>query len=281
MQSGQASGAAVAGPLSSVLSSDPLIIPITIHQNHTSTLRTSVSTHALVDSGASGNFIDTSFAKKHLLVFELKLEPTSLYVIDGRPIESGLVTHFCDVDLDLQGMTKSTHLDATQLGTYPVILGMPWLRKQNPMIDWRRNCIVPHDPQTPGGTLNIKGLSFVPSASVPQAPGYDISWIESHEMQIDAKQPDSIVGTLLYDPVARAVISATSDQPGTFPENIPDSEDYKQELLKKVPSQYHDQLSVSKRPILCHPIGHMICRSRWKKARRLLMVLSTLCRLWS
>jgi len=62
-------------------------------------------------------------------------------------------------------------------------------------------------------------------------------------MLIDGKDPESVVGAVLYDPVRRDVISGTSDTVATFPENIPDSPEYKAELLKKVPDQYHDLLS--------------------------------------
>ena len=53
-----------------------------------------ISTHVLVDCGATGfAFIDEEFARGHNFpLFKLK-KPRCLEVIDGRPIESGLITH--------------------------------------------------------------------------------------------------------------------------------------------------------------------------------------------
>jgi len=36
----------------------------------------------------------------------------------------------------VQGHTKFIQLDITVLGTYAVILGMPWLKTYNPQINW-------------------------------------------------------------------------------------------------------------------------------------------------
>ena len=132
-------------------------------------------------------------SRAHHLALDLKEEPTSLFVIDGRPIASGAVTHTCRIDLDLSGVIKTISLDATQLGTYPIILGMPWLRKQNPLVDWRRNRVVLHSPEQGTGAVLLKGLSFVPSASVPLAKGFDIGWMDSHQMLVDSKDPDTVV----------------------------------------------------------------------------------------
>ena len=57
-------------------------------------------THALVDSGATGYaFADELYVRDHNLpLFKLK-QPRRLEVIDGRPVESGDITHLTNVTL--------------------------------------------------------------------------------------------------------------------------------------------------------------------------------------
>ena len=63
-----------------------------------------ISTYALVDCGAIGfAFIDEEFACGHNFpLFKLK-KPRCLEVIDGRPIESGLITHMTNLRMSIAG----------------------------------------------------------------------------------------------------------------------------------------------------------------------------------
>ena len=67
-------------------------------------------THALVDCDATGYaFIDEDFARHHnLSLYRLKT-PRSLEVIDGRPIESGNVTHLTKLLGQLINTRKPFH----------------------------------------------------------------------------------------------------------------------------------------------------------------------------
>ena len=54
-----------------------------------------IPTHALVDNGATGYvFIDKDFARQHQLPLTPLRNTRQLEVIDGRPVSSGLITHF-------------------------------------------------------------------------------------------------------------------------------------------------------------------------------------------
>lgn len=94
-------------------------------------------TFALVDSGASGSCVSETFARRHSLPKRLKDVPTPVMAVDDRPIASGLVTH--DVVTQL---TVEQHSEIISLGvvsvSYPVILGLDWLRRHNPHVDWER-----------------------------------------------------------------------------------------------------------------------------------------------
>ena len=99
---------------------------------------TKTPTEALIDSGATGlAFIDEGFAEKHQLPRYALKKPRSLEVIDGRTIESGVITEIVRVTLVVNKHTEDLCAFVTKLGHYPVVLGIPWLRQHNPTINWR------------------------------------------------------------------------------------------------------------------------------------------------
>ena len=89
-----------------------------------------VHTYTLIDCGATGySFIDEDFARQHRITkFQLK-KPRIVEVIDGRPISSGDITYLAKVTLSIHDHHKILPMLITALGYYPVILGVPWLRK--------------------------------------------------------------------------------------------------------------------------------------------------------
>lgn len=94
-------------------------------------------TFALLDSGATSSFINQTLVTENNLPSIKKKEPRILEVIDGRPISSGNVTHETPpVLLTIGAHSETLVLDVVQLGHYPVILGVPWLKKHNPHIYW-------------------------------------------------------------------------------------------------------------------------------------------------
>ena len=115
---------------------DPLILLVEL------SLNPPVTTHALIDSGASGSFINTSFIEKHSIPLILKDTPRDLTVVDGHEISSGKVTHNTPILLlTIGGHTESVTFDVTQLGNYPIILGLSWLKKHCPTIDWSEHLV--------------------------------------------------------------------------------------------------------------------------------------------
>ena len=101
-----------------------------------------LDSHALVDCDASGfAFIDREFARQHNLP-QIKLkEPCRLEVIDGRPIDTGDITHTVKIGLDINRHQEHLTVFVTKLGHYPLVLGILWLRHHNPRIDWEKNTI--------------------------------------------------------------------------------------------------------------------------------------------
>ncbi|CAH2300597.1 Hypothetical predicted protein, partial [Pelobates cultripes] len=55
--------------------------------------KTTITTKALIDSGAADNLMDETFAKTAALNLIRKDTPLAVEAIDGRPLEKPLVTH--------------------------------------------------------------------------------------------------------------------------------------------------------------------------------------------
>ena len=57
-------------------------------------------------------------------------------VIDGREISSGAITHEARLRLITADRTEEAIFDVTRLGHNSLVLGLPWLERTNPQIDW-------------------------------------------------------------------------------------------------------------------------------------------------
>ena len=67
---------------------------------------------------------------------ELKT-PVKAYNIDGTENKKGTIKNYVDLQFSLNGKEFQERFYVTGLGKQRVILGLPWLRKHNPEIDWQ------------------------------------------------------------------------------------------------------------------------------------------------
>jgi len=94
---------------------------------------------ALLDSGAQSNYISSRAVWLAGLRPTRKKDPYPLRVANGEPMpEESEITHeVTAVPLQIQRHHEELTLDAFGMATHDVILGLPWLRKHNPDIDWK------------------------------------------------------------------------------------------------------------------------------------------------
>ena len=93
----------------------------------------------MVDSGATSLFINRKFVNQHRMLLELLKQPITLYNIDGSLNEAGSITHKVQLLLKVGQDEEKFDFFVTSLGPEKVILGLPWLRHCNPMIDWQQS----------------------------------------------------------------------------------------------------------------------------------------------
>lgn len=92
---------------------------------------------ALIDSGAGGNFIDTETVERlQLARIELR-RPIMVRNVDGTYNANGQITHRVLLDATTAGQRQTLSLLVTGIGKQSIILGLPWLIKENPDINYR------------------------------------------------------------------------------------------------------------------------------------------------
>jgi hypothetical protein len=99
-------------------------------------------TTTMVDCGATENFVDKDYAEQIQIPMDKKKVPRRVLVVDGREVASGPVTHDTMVELIVNDHREKIKLHCITIGNSPIIVGLPWLCKHNPTIDWRKGKVI-------------------------------------------------------------------------------------------------------------------------------------------
>ena len=125
---------------------------------HSLSLSGSFCYPALIDSGASVNLIHESLVSS----LSLAVEPCRLRatLADGKTALS--CTSFVRLSYSIAGISCSDVFFVAPLGAQSLLLGMPYLERENPLIDWQTKTleprstqphvpphVLPHDPRVP------------------------------------------------------------------------------------------------------------------------------------
>jgi hypothetical protein len=96
---------------------------------------------ALVDSGATDNFMHPNFATKMGLGMKELPTPRKIFNIDNTTNKSGKITHYLDLDICTKGIHKEMRFLITDIGSEDILLGYPWLASFEPKFSWRHAVI--------------------------------------------------------------------------------------------------------------------------------------------
>ena len=118
--------------VATILNKNSLFIPIAFEKKDKT-----IETLALIDSGAGGKFIDQNFAKEEGLEMKDMEKPLVVYNIDGTLNKKGTIRKYVELPMTINGRKTMEQLLVTGLGKLKIILGFPWLSKQNPVINWK------------------------------------------------------------------------------------------------------------------------------------------------
>ena len=96
---------------------------------------------ALLDSGATENFMNLAYAKWLRLPIKALPEPKPLLNIDGTENKSSKLRYYTDLDVRMGTNTTTMRFFLSDLGEHKAILGYPWFAAAQPRIDWKRGWI--------------------------------------------------------------------------------------------------------------------------------------------
>ena len=192
---------------------EPMIFPVRLNKDTIGS--------AMMDSGASTQFIDFQFAVKHNLRLTLKPKPVTLIVVFGREAENQL-THTCTLHLTVDQHLETSTFQVTKLAGWNMILGKTWLKRHNPVIDWTQNTVTFGSSSCQAHCLPTRA----PQPANSPVTTYKIAMISRAAFRLATKQEDFQV----------FLLAMSSTQESTDPVKHSDSP------ANLVPSQYHDFL---------------------------------------
>jgi predicted aspartyl protease len=92
---------------------------------------------ALVDSGATGLFIDREYVKSNQIPTTKLPQSIPVFNVDGTANMEGSISEVAELLLHYNGHSKRALFCVTGLRRQNLILGHTWLKDHNPEVDWR------------------------------------------------------------------------------------------------------------------------------------------------
>ncbi|KAI7909406.1 hypothetical protein M0657_011852 [Pyricularia oryzae] len=95
------------------------------------------------------NYISPRVVAKRRIPWQQKKEPYQLQTVEGKAVLYGngtIETETVHLWMENYGRKEQITLDITEIGDKDVILGIPWLRRSNPRIDWTTGQIQWEEP---------------------------------------------------------------------------------------------------------------------------------------
>ncbi len=134
---------------------------------------------ALLDSGATENFMNLSYAKWLKLPIKQLPKPRKLFNVDGTENRSGDLRHYTILNVRTGSTTVQLQFFLSDLGEHKAILGYPWFAAMQPKIDWKRGWIdhthLPIPRRERRSSENTKTLPTPPKSlqrkTISEAPG--------------------------------------------------------------------------------------------------------------
>ena len=169
-----------------------------------------IITSALLDSGASTTFISNRVVRQMQLRTHKFERPVPLLNIDGTTNTSGKISHYAYLDTAIPqagGHQSKTVFAITDIDDQDVILGIDWLQKHNPEINWkegtvtfrccgfRNNPLIIKRAKPPGEIRRYDLYGEIKKMHSQGDPGYKILASFSKSQELAIKHMDTRVKT--------------------------------------------------------------------------------------
>ena len=113
---------------------------------------------ALVDSGATDNFIHPNFIKRMGIGQKELDKPKNIYNINDTTNKARQITHYLNLAVTTGGTTREMRFLITDIGREDVLLGYPWLATYEQRFSWKH------------GTIDEANLPIVLRTIKPNSP---------------------------------------------------------------------------------------------------------------
>ena len=96
-----------------------------------------ITVEALLDSGATMLVMSSEFARKQSFKLKKLERPMNVRNVDGLLNKEGPIEHMVEVNIYFKRYRERMEIDVIGEQKWTVILGMPWLARYNPEINWK------------------------------------------------------------------------------------------------------------------------------------------------
>jgi len=183
------------------------------------------SVKALLDSGATGNFIDRDFIRMKGINTQSISHPIQVYNIDGSPNKAGQISKVVDVVLHYKTHSERTLLAVSSLGKQNMILGYTWLKDYNLEVDWQtgevqmnrcpprcKGCCVIRKEQVSRKRMETRALNVCQSGPLPEhAEDSEEDETPVWTQEAEYEQGDQLFMTqILLEPTAEELHAAST-----------------------------------------------------------------------
>ena len=124
---------------------------------------------ALVDSGATDNFIHPTFAKRLGLTMTPLERPKKIYNINNTSNKSGSITHSLELKVTTKGVKKVMRFLVTDIENKDILLGYPWLATFEPKFGWK------------DAIIETRALPIIITSTIPVDSRLVIAGLQTHE----------------------------------------------------------------------------------------------------
>src|SRR5882672_1475034 len=123
---------------------------------HTIGSNTPLLINALIDSGATGRFIDIDYVKSKNLCTQRLPRAIPVYNVDGTLNDAGYITEVIDLMVHHGDHSERATFHVMGIGRTTIILRHTWLVEHNPDIDWStRNVSMTRCPAACGSNTTV------------------------------------------------------------------------------------------------------------------------------
>ena len=96
---------------------------------------------ALIDSGATENFMNLDYARWLKLPIKELRQHCPLFNVNGMENKSGALCYYTDLQFKTGTQTTNQRFYLSDLGDHKAIFGYPWFAAFQPRVDWKRGWI--------------------------------------------------------------------------------------------------------------------------------------------